>query len=351
MVEKTFLPSAAAKRGPTLAEIAFHTRSGEKMPADGNVVSERGRESVNTGKENELAVETRGLSKIYGGKAAVRDLNLRVGEGQIYGFIGRNGAGKSTTLKMISGLASPTRGEVRLFGKPISDPAVRRRLGVLVEAAGLYPNMTARQNVVMKARCMGLADEKSVDRVLELTGLTDTGKKQAKHFSMGMKQRLGVALALLGNPDLLILDEPINGLDPEGIKELRQLVLALQEEGKTILLSSHILGELSKIATNYGIIKDGQLMEQITRGELEEKCQDYFQVEVADVRRALPLIQESFPGIQAEVSDTRIIRIYGTMEGADLNRKLAENQVPVYASGFHHMDLEEYFLERMGEEV
>ena len=305
---------------------------------------------MNTKKESVPAVETKGLTKLYGGKAAVKDLNLRVGEGQIYGFIGRNGAGKSTTLKMISGLASPTQGEVSLFGKPLSDPVVRRRLGVLIEEAGLYPNMTARQNVVMKAKCMGLAEEKSIDQVLDLTGLSNTGKKQVKHFSMGMKQRLGVALALLGNPDLLSLDEPINGLDPEGIKELRQLVLKLREEGKTILLSSHILGELSKIATNYGIIKDGELMEQITRSELEEKCQDYFQVEVGDVRRALPVIQESFPQVQAEVSDARIIRIYGLSEGVELNRRLAENQVPVYGSGFHHIDLEEYFLERMGEE-
>ncbi len=287
---------------------------------------------MNTKKESVPAVETMGLTKLYGGKAAVKDLNLRVGEGQIYGFIGRNGAGKSTTLKMISGLASPTQGEVSLFGKPLSDPVVRRRLGVLIEEAGLYPNMTARQNVVMKAKCMGLAEEKSIDQVLDLTGLSNTGKKQVKHFSMGMKQRLGVALALLGNPDLLILDEPI------------------REEGKTILLSSHILGELSKIATNYGIIKDGELMEQITRSELEEKCQDYFQVEVGDVRRALPVIQESFPQVQAEVSDARIIRIYGLSEGVELNRRLAENQVPVYGSGFHHIDLEEYFLERMGEE-
>lgn len=306
---------------------------------------------MNRNKENIPAVETRGLTKLYGHKAAVKNLDLKVGEGQIYGFIGRNGAGKSTTLKMISGLASPTQGEIRLFGKPVCDPVVRRRLGVLIEAAGLYPNMTARQNVMMKAKCMGLTEENSVDRVLELTGLTDTGKKQVKHFSMGMKQRLGVALALLGNPDLLILDEPINGLDPEGIKELRQLVLKLQEEGKTILLSSHILGELSKIATNYGIIKDGELIEQITRSELEEKCQDYFQVEVADVRRALPIIQEGLPQVQAEVSDARTIRVYGLSEGAELNRKLAEEQIPVYASGLHHMDLEEYFLERMGENV
>lgn len=293
------------------------------------------------------AVETVGLTKLYGDKAAVKDLNLKVREGQIYGFIGRNGAGKSTTLKMLSGLAAPTSGEVRLFGKPVSESAVRRRLGVLIEAAGLYPNMTARQNGVLKAKCMGLADEKRVDEALELTGLADTGKKQVKHFSMGMKQRLGVALALLGNPDLLILDEPINGLDPEGIKELRQLILRLQEEGKTILLSSHILGELSKIATNYGIIKDGELIEQITRSELEEKCQDYFQVEVEDVRQALPLIQETFPQVQAEVFDNRTIRVYGLAEGASLNQKLAENRVAVYSSGFHHMDLEEYFLERM----
>lgn len=303
---------------------------------------------MTTEKESIPAVETRGLTKIYGGKAVVRDLDLKVGQGQIYGFIGRNGAGKSTTLKMISGLASPDRGEVRLFGKPVGDPVVRRRLGVLIEAAGLYPNMTARQNAVMKAKCMGLTEEKkSVDQVLELTGLTDTGKKSVKHFSMGMKQRLGVALALLGNPDLLILDEPINGLDPEGIRELRQLVLKLQEQGKTILLSSHILGELSKIATHYGIIRDGELMEQIARSDLEEKCQDYFQVEVSDVRQALPLIQESFPRVEAQVFDARIIRIYGLGDGAELNRILTENRVAVYASGFHHMDLEEYFLERM----
>lgn len=304
---------------------------------------------MNTEKEPIYAVETRGLTKRYGDKAVVKDLCLRVEQGSIYGFIGRNGAGKSTTLKMVSGLASPTQGEVRLFGKPVSDPVVRRRLGVLIESAGLYPNMTARQNVMMKARCMGLAEEKSVDEALELTGLGDVGKKRVKHFSMGMKQRLGVALALLGNPDMLILDEPINGLDPEGIKELRQLVLQLYEEGKTILLSSHILGELSKIATHYGIIRGGELIEQISRSELEEKCQDYFQVEVADVRRALPVIQENFSRTCAQVSDSRTIRIYGLEDGAELNRKLAESRVPVYASGFHHMDLEEYFLERIGE--
>ena len=255
--------------------------------------------------------------------------------------------GKSTTMKMLCGLARPAEGEIRLFGKPVSDPAVRRRMGVLIEAPGLYPNMTARQNAVMKARCMGLADERSVDEALLLAGLADTGKKKVKHFSMGMKQRLGVALAMLGNPDLLILDEPINGLDPEGIRELRRLVLRLHETGKTILLSSHILGELSKISTVYGIIKDGQMIEQITSEALEEKCMDYFQIEADDVSRALVLIGEAFPKVRAEVADSRLVRVYGLSEGAGLIRLLVEKQVQVYASGFHHMDLEEYFISRM----
>lgn len=297
--------------------------------------------------ENDYAVETVCLTKIYKDKAAVKHLDMRVREGEIYGFIGKNGAGKSTTMKMICGLAAPTEGEVRLFGRPISDPVIRRRMGVLIESPGLYPNMTARQNAVMKARCMGLVDEKSVDEVLLLAGLSDTGKKKVKYFSMGMKQRLGVALALLGNPDLLILDEPINGLDPEGIRELRQLVLKLHEEGKTILISSHILGELSKISTTYGIIKDGEMIEQIARETLEEKCMDYFRIEVDDVRRALVLIQEAFPEARAEVDDGRTIHAYGLAEGAKVLQMLVEHQVQVYASGFHHMELEEYFLSRM----
>lgn len=297
--------------------------------------------------ERGLAVEAVCLTKMYQKKAAVNRLDMSVREGEIYGFIGKNGAGKSTTMKMLCGLARPAEGEIRLFGKPVSDPAVRRRMGVLIEAPGLYPNMTARQNAVMKARCMGLADERSVDETLLLAGLADTGKKKVKHFSMGMKQRLGVALAMLGNPDLLILDEPINGLDPEGIRELRRLVLRLHETGKTILISSHILGELSKISTAYGIIKDGQMIEQITSEALEEKCMDYFQIEADDVSRALVLIGEAFPKVRAEVADSRLVRVYGLSEGAGLIRLLVEKQVQVYASGFHHMDLEEYFISRM----
>ncbi|WP_251209305.1 ABC transporter ATP-binding protein [Acetatifactor aquisgranensis] len=294
-----------------------------------------------------FAVETLSLTKVYDGKAAVNHLNMQVRERAIYGFIGRNGAGKSTTLKMICGLARPTEGEIRLFGKTADNPCAARRIGSLIESTGLYPKMSARQNLIMKARCMGLTDESQVDAALNITGLADTGKKMVRHFSMGMKQRLGVALALLGNPDLLILDEPINGLDPEGIREVRQLLLTLCEEGKTIIVSSHILGELSKIATHYGIIKEGNLVEQIDQESLERKCKDYFQIEVDDCRRALPLLLERMPGLQTEVPEGGLIRIYDLSDSAWVNKLLIENQVQVYASGFHHMDLEEYFLNRM----
>lgn len=299
-------------------------------------------------KEKEkLAVETLSLTKSYNGKAAVNHLSMQVRQGAIYGFIGRNGAGKSTTLKMLCGLAKPTEGEIRLFGKPAEDSYMARRLGCLIESTGLYPNMTARQNMMMKAKCMGLTDEKSVDRALASTGLADTGSKKARYFSMGMKQRLGIGLALLGNPDLLILDEPINGLDPEGTREVRELLLALSQEGKTLIISSHILGELSKVATHYGIIKEGNLVEQIDRETLEGNCRDYFQIEVDDSKRALPLILEHAPQMLAEVMDDKIIRLYDLKDGAWLNHLLIENRVQVYSSGFHHMDLEEYFLNRM----
>lgn len=164
---------------------------------------------------------------------------------------------------------------------------------------------------------------------------------------MGMKQRLGIALALLGNPDLLILDEPINGLDPEGTREVRKLLLSLNEEGKTLIISSHILGELNKISTHYGIIKEGRLVEQIDAESLERNCKDYFQIEVDDSRHALPVISENLPGVQAEVLDVHRIRLYHLEDSARLNQILVEKGIQVYASGFHHMDLEEYFLDRM----
>ena len=218
-------------------------------------------------------IQTMGLSKRYKDNWAVDHLDLRVEQGDIYGFIGRNGAGKSTTLKLLCGLARPTQGGALIFGKPIRDSVARRRVGALIEQPGLYPDLSGRENLRLYATLLGLdSPVRQVDEILETVGLSHKEKKPVKHYSMGMKQRLGVGLALLGGPDLLLLDEPINGLDPEGIREMRELLLRLnRERGLTLLISSHILGELSKIATRYGIIQQGRMVEQITAGERSEE--------------------------------------------------------------------------------
>lgn len=296
----------------------------------------------------DYAVRTHGLTKFYGQKPAVDHIDMNVKKGEIYGFIGRNGAGKSTTLKMLCGLAHPTEGEISLFGSPVSDQTARRRVGMLIENAGLYPNCTARENMTLKAKCLGLVNMDSVDRFLKLMNMADTGNKKVKQFSMGMKQRLGIAMALLGNPDLLILDEPINGLDPEGIREIRECLLKLnKEEGKTILISSHILGELSKIATQYGIIKDGQLIRQMTKEDLEEQCRDYLLVEVEHAERAAAVLAENIPDASYEVFAQGRIHIYDYLDSGKVTTLLVQNGVTVFSCGLHQIDLEQYFLELM----
>lgn len=296
----------------------------------------------------EYAVRTKNLSKIYGAKAAVSHLNMEVRAGDIYGFIGRNGSGKSTTLKMCCGLVHPTEGEISLYGLPVKNQTARRRVGMLIEDAGLYPHMTARDNMILKAKCLGLTDEKSVDKILELMNLSHTGKKKIRQFSMGMKQRLGIAMALLGNPDLLILDEPINGLDPEGIREVRESLIRLNEEaGKTILISSHILGELSKLATCYGIIKEGELIQQISREKLEEKCKDYLELQVDNADRTAALLSEHYPKIHYEVSGRNQLQVFDFTESGLLTAMLVQNGILVHSCSLHRMDLEQYFLELM----
>ena len=238
-------------------------------------------------------IQTMALSKRYKDRWAVDHLDLRVEQGDIYGFIGRNGAGKSTTLKLLCGLARPTQGEALIFGKPVRDSVARRRVGALIEQPGLYPDLSGRENLRLYATLLGLdSPERQVKDILKTVGLSSEEKKPVRHYSMGMKQRLGVALALLGGPDLLLLDEPINGLDPEGIREMRELLLQLnRERGLTILVSSHILGELSKIATRYGIIQQGRMVEQITTAELEQKCTDYLHLKADQPQKAAALLE------------------------------------------------------------
>ena len=224
----------------------------------------------------EYLLTTNGLTKQYGRHKAVNAVNLHIRQGDIYGLIGRNGAGKTTILKMISGLAAPTEGEFSLFGKGGKDAyEYMSRIGTLIEAPGIYPNMSAAENIKLKCLAMGVRKKETIEELLEMVGLEYAGKKKVKNFSLGMKQRLGIALALVGDPDLVVLDEPINGLDPQGIAEVRETLQKLNKERNiTFIISSHILEELSKMATNYGIIHDGVLLQEMTREELLEKCSE-----------------------------------------------------------------------------
>ena len=296
-------------------------------------------------------IQTMGLSKRYKDNWAVDHLDLRVEQGDIYGFIGRNGAGKSTTLKLLCGLARPTQGGALIFGKPIRDSVARRRVGALIEQPGLYPDLSGRENLRLYATLLGLdSPVRQVDEILETVGLSHKEKKPVKHYSMGMKQRLGVGLALLGGPDLLLLDEPINGLDPEGIREMRELLLRLnRERGMTLLISSHILGELSKIATRYGIIQQGRMVEQITAGELAQKCTDYLHLQADQPQKAAALLERELHLSRWEMRPEGEIRIYEAVDTKAVGQILTQAGIAVEEMGLHRQDLEGYFLERMGD--
>ena len=295
-------------------------------------------------------IQTMGLSKRYRDRWAVDHLDLRVEQGDIYGFIGQNGAGKSTTLKLLCGLARPTQGEALIFGKPVRDSVARRRVGALIEQPGLFPDLSGRENLRLCATLLGLdSPERQVDGILETVGLAPGEKKPVKHCSMGIKQRLGMALALLGGPDLLLLDEPINGLDPEGIREMRELLLRLnRERGLTILVSSHILGELSKVATRYGIIQEGRLVEQITAAELEQKCADYLRLKADQPRKAAALLERELHLTRWEMRPEGELRIYEAVDARAVGQLLTQAGIAVVEMGLHRQDLEGYFLERMG---
>ena len=297
-------------------------------------------------------IQTMGLSKRYRDKWAVDHLELTVEQGDIYGFIGRNGAGKSTTLKLLCGLAQPTQGEALIFNRPIQDTVARRRVGALIEQPGLYPELSGRENLRLYATLLGVdSPETQVEEILRTVGLSAKEKKPVKQYSMGMKQRLGVGLALLGGPDLLLLDEPINGLDPEGIREMRELLLRLnRERGLTLLISSHILGELSKIATRYGIIQQGKMVEQLTAGELAQKCTDYLHLRCDQPQKAAALLEREFQLPRWEMRPEGEIRIYETVDAKAVGQALAQAGIAVEEMGLHRQDLESYFLERMGGE-
>lgn len=297
---------------------------------------------------NENVVEINNLCKTYKDTKAVAHVNMTIKKGDIYGFIGRNGAGKSTTLKMIVGLIFPTSGQIKLFGES-RNKFTDRRIGSLIENPGLYPNLSAYDNMELKAIAMGLKDKEKIIELLNLVKLDFKSKKIVKKFSLGMKQRLAIALALLGNPDLLILDEPINGLDPEGIRQIREVIQYLNENKKmTIIISSHILGELSKIATRYGIIRDGQMIEEISAKELDQKCRDYLLLKVEQVEKAIPLLENDLGIYDYIVHENNEIRIYDNIESSKINLVLTKHNIKINQIYYQKQDLESYFLEKIG---
>ena len=297
-------------------------------------------------------IVTQNLTKMYGDKAAVSSMDMHVKQGDIYGFIGRNGSGKSTTLKMLCGLAFPTQGSIRVFGQSLSRESVRKRIGVLIESPGLEGGRSAYENMYLKASLMGIVDPgKEIRELLTLTGLNPDNKKLVKRYSMGMKQRLGIAMALLGGPDLLILDEPINGLDPEGMNQLRTLLVDLnQKKGVTILVSSHILGELSKMATRYGIIKDGCLVKEISKEELSAECKDYLYLKTSDSKISAVKKKKKLGIRNYEVRPEGEIRIYQKADSGQITTVMTSAGISVFAIYGHQQDLEGYFLDLMGKE-
>lgn len=297
---------------------------------------------------NENVVEINSLCKTYKDTKAVSHVNMTIKKGDVYGFIGRNGAGKSTTLKMIVGLIFPTSGQIKLFGES-RNKFTDRRIGSLIENPGLYPNLSAYDNMELKAIAMGLKDKEKIIELLNLVKLDFKSKKIVKKFSLGMKQRLAIALALLGNPDLLILDEPINGLDPEGIRQIREVIQYLNENKKmTIIISSHILGELSKVATRYGIIRDGQMIEEISAKELDQKCRDYLLLKVEQVEKAIPLLENDLGIYDYIVHENNEIRIYDNIESSKINLVLTKHNIKINQIYYQKQDLESYFLEKIG---
>lgn len=299
---------------------------------------------------SELLLQTRNLTKQYGRHRAVDDVNMHIKKGAIYGFIGRNGAGKTTCLKMISGLSTPSYGEIEMFGYKGKDlQKVRSRVGCLIEAPGLYGNMSAYDNLNIKCKLTGIKKKGYIEELLKTMGLDTVGEKKTKHYSLGMKQRLGIALALVGEPDLLILDEPINGLDPQGIVEVRETIQKLaKERGMTICISSHILEELSKLATDYGIIHNGCLVQELTREELMKKCSERIELTLDNPKQAIPVLDDmGFNSYQ--VIDKEHIHIFERLgESASLNMELAKAGIPVKGISITSEELENYFLRLTG---
>ncbi len=298
----------------------------------------------------EYCLETKSLCMQYGHFKALNGLSMRVPRGAIYGFVGKNGAGKTTLLRVICGLQSPDGGEYSLFGvgnKSADLYRARRRMGAVVETPSIYGDMTSEENLRMQHRVLGMPTFDGIEELLRLVGLADTGKKKAKNFSLGMRQRLGIAVALCGNPDFLVLDEPVNGLDPQGIVEIRELILRLnREHGITVLISSHILDELSRLATHYGFIDGGFVLKEISAEELNDACRKCVRLSVSDMK-VLCLVLDREKQEYKVLSDSEA-DVYGNENISRLISALAAEGCEVRSIHEHDESLENYYINLVG---
>ncbi len=295
-------------------------------------------------------VTANALSKQYGSFRALKDLSMHVPRGSIYGIVGKNGAGKTTLIRLLCGLQNPTSGEYTLYGVLNTSREIkkaRRRMGAVVESPSAYLEMTAEDNVKEQYRILGLPSFEGVPELLQLVGLSDTGKKKVKNFSLGMRQRLGIALALAGDPDLLVLDEPANGLDPQGIVEMRELILRLNREREiTVILSSHILDELSRLATHYGFLDKGHMVKEISAKELEAACRRCVRVEVTDIK-VLSRVLETF-GMEYEIRSDQEADIFAKVNITRLVLALHEEGCELLSIREREESLENYYINLVG---
>lgn len=298
----------------------------------------------------EIVLETNNLEKRYKDFRALNHTNIHIEKGAIYGLIGKNGAGKTTLIRIICGLQEPTSGSYIIYGKRNNSTDIinaRKRMGAIIETPSIYGEMTARDNIILQYKLVGMPEYDGVNELLKLVGLENTGKKKAKDFSLGMKQRLGIAIALASNPDFLILDEPINGLDPQGIIEIRELILKLNKEKRiTILISSHYLDELSKIATHYGFLDSGSIIQEITSEELMKKMEHKLILKVSDEKEFVKYFEKN--KISYEVVDSKTINVYGKYNLSKFINELSKKNLIADEIHEQQESLENYYMNLIG---
>lgn len=303
----------------------------------------------------EVVLKTNNLTKKYHNQIALNNVNIEVKKGDIFGLIGKNGAGKTTLLKMICGLTIPYSGEINLFHETTNKGLnkSRTRIGSIIETPSFFPYLSARKNLEYYMIQRGIAEKDSIDYSLKVVGLQDVGNKKFKNFSLGMKQRLGLALTIMSNPDLLILDEPINGLDSTGIAEFREILLKLnREKHTTIIISSHILSELSQLANTYGFINNGILIEQISAKELNNKCRKSLNIKVNNTEKAVAIIEREFGELEYEILNDNKIKLYNVTDIPEkISKVLINNEILLFSISLEGASLENYFINLIGEEI